>query len=171
MNQHVPKTNIFAQIPEVYFPVVCWIFDDRMFQHVPRPGDSDDDDGDTMTKSPRGSRPRPSPAPRKKIGVRDPRTGYFGPWVRVVDWAWTLEETSSRPRRRRPRRRRHPGGGVMLENPIIENPTEQLPRSVGGHTKPARFGLRWTNGGNRVFIKRGTLTDKNQCFRKILTKT
>ena len=46
--------------------------------------------------------------------MRDPRTGYFGPWVRVVDWAWTLEETSSRPRRRR--RRRHPGG-VMLENP------------------------------------------------------
>ena len=44
--------------------------------------------------------------------------GIFCPWVRVVDWAWTLEETSSRPRRRR----RHPGG-VMLENPIIENPT------------------------------------------------
>ena len=59
------------------------------------------------------------------VGVRDPRTGYFGPWVRVVDWAWTPEETSSRPRRRRRRRRRrrHLGGGVMLENPIIENPT------------------------------------------------
>ena len=45
------------------------------------------------------------------VGVRDPRTGYFGPWVRVVDWAWTPEETSSRPRRRR-RRRRHQGGGI-----------------------------------------------------------
>ena len=44
------------------------------------------------------------------VGVRDPRTGYVGPWVRVVDWAWTPEETSSRPRRRRRRRRRHRGG-------------------------------------------------------------
>ena len=50
-----------------------------------------------------------------QVGVRDPRTGYFGPWVRVVDWAWTPEETSSRPRRRR-RRRRHRGGG----NPKIQ---------------------------------------------------
>ena len=51
----------------------------------------------------------PTPAPPRAIailvGVRDPRTGYVGPWVRVVDWAWTPEETSSRPRRRR-----RPGG-------------------------------------------------------------
>ena len=100
------------------------------FSSMTPPDDGGDGDDDDETKSPPGSRPSPAPAPRDKIGVRDPRTGYFGPWVRVVDWAWTPEETSSRPRRRRRRRRcrrrrrrrRHLGGGVMLENPIIENP-------------------------------------------------
>ena len=77
------------------------------------------------------------PPPRKEIGVRDPRTGYFGPWVRVADWAWTPEEPSSRPRRRR---RRHPRG-VMLENPIIENPITS--RSVGTKT-----GLNWPQADN-----------------------
>ena len=44
--------------------------------------------------------------------------------------------------------------GVMLENPIIENPT--TPPECGGHTKPALFCFRRTNGGNR-FLKIGRL--------------
>ena len=31
----------------------------------------------------------------KKVGVRDPRTGYFVPGCGGLDWAWTPEETSS----------------------------------------------------------------------------
>ena len=49
MNQNVPKTCLFAQIPEVDFPVVYWIFDYWIFQHDPPDdgdGDNGDDDGD-----------------------------------------------------------------------------------------------------------------------------
>ena len=47
MNQNVPKTSLFAQIPEVDFPVVYWIFDYWIFQRdPPPPGDGGGDGGD-----------------------------------------------------------------------------------------------------------------------------